>query len=170
TLIELKLLLKAKGLHLACGFCLVMPPNYLPFGGPGLLEKQQKHFTRSEQRLKEIAEMVGQMKHGRIEKTPCVPHFFSALVHKLFLMRMSKDASKFQVNVRCNSCGICSRVCPSGNIELANDGKPTWGNNCEQCMACIQWCPQKAIQIRGVSENCPHYHHPDVSVNDIFVR
>jgi len=26
------------------------------------------------------------------------------------------------------------------------DGRPVWQHHCEQCFACLQWCPKEAIQ------------------------
>lgn len=50
----------------------------------------------------------------------------------------------FKVNEDCISCGLCSKVCPVKNIELVG-GKPTFKHNCSQCMACVSFCPKRAI-------------------------
>lgn len=47
----------------------------------------------------------------------------------------------------CVGCGICAEVCPRGNYELTSVGVRTFGD-CEFCFACIQNCPQHAIQFR----------------------
>jgi MinD superfamily P-loop ATPase len=54
----------------------------------------------------------------------------------------------FWIDEKCNACGICATVCPCRNIRLDGAGRPTWSHQCEQCLACIQWCPRKAIHIR----------------------
>jgi flavodoxin/NAD-dependent dihydropyrimidine dehydrogenase PreA subunit len=46
---------------------------------------------------------------------------------------------------RCNSCGICSAICPTKNIEWKNGINPNWGSNCILCCACEIKCPNKAI-------------------------
>lgn len=51
----------------------------------------------------------------------------------------------FTVSAAYNGCGICARVCPVDNIEMA-DGRPVWQNRCENCLACVNWCPREAIQ------------------------
>ena len=53
--------------------------------------------------------------------------------------------SKFSVDNNCNSCGLCTKVCPFENIELYK-GKPMWHQHCTKCMACICRCPKEAIQ------------------------
>ncbi|CCY37643.1 putative uncharacterized protein [Tannerella sp. CAG:118] len=61
-----------------------------------------------------------------------------------FLMKSEKC---FIVTDACIDCGICTYVCPRGNYELASRGVQMSGD-CEFCFACIQNCPQKAIQFR----------------------
>ncbi|MCB2357259.1 hypothetical protein [Clostridium estertheticum] len=39
---------------------------------------------------------------------------------------------------------------------------------CEQCFACLQWCPQKAIQYGKKTAMRKRYHHPDVEIADIL--
>lgn len=60
-----------------------------------------------------------------------------------FLMKSEKC---FTVTDACIGCGICVSVCPRGNYELASQGVKVQGD-CEFCFACIQNCPQKAIQF-----------------------
>ena len=60
-----------------------------------------------------------------------------------FLMKSEKF---FTVTDVCIDCGICTYVCPRGNYELTSRGVKTSGD-CEFCFACIQNCPQKAIQF-----------------------
>jgi MinD superfamily P-loop ATPase len=69
----------------------------------------------------------------------------------------------FWVDAKCNACGICKTICPCGNIELAA-GKPAWRHHCEQCMACIQWCPQEAIQFGKKTPGYKRYRHPEVKL------
>ena len=50
---------------------------------------------------------------------------------------------KKRPNMR-GQCSICSKVSVE-NITL-QEGKRTRNQRCEQCFACLQWCPQEAIQ------------------------
>lgn len=60
-----------------------------------------------------------------------------------FLLRSEKY---FTVTDLCIECGICTYVCPHGNYSLTPKGAELEGD-CEFCFACIQNCPQKAIQF-----------------------
>jgi ferredoxin len=81
---------------------------------------------------------------------------------------------RFYSDSECTGCGICERVCLSERIELV-DNKPVWKQDtrCYACFACINFCPQRAIQVESrfpirsrTSEN-DRYHHPSVTYKDI---
>lgn len=61
-----------------------------------------------------------------------------------FLMKADRS---FRVTDDCIHCGICTYVCPRGNYELTGQGVKMQGD-CEFCFACIQNCPQRAIQFK----------------------
>lgn len=63
----------------------------------------------------------------------------------------------FSLSEKCSGCGICSKVCPAGNIVM-KDGKPEWSHRCENCLACYNFCPQKAIS--GISQKDYYYMYP----------
>ena len=75
--------------------------------------------------------------------------------------------SYFHLTGKCNGCGICSRICPVSNIEMVDD-KPTWQHRCEQCCACVQWCPKEAILFNGKTVTGKRFHHPDVKISDLL--
>jgi ferredoxin/flavodoxin len=159
--------LAAKDIKLNAGFGLVMPSNYLPFGGAELEEKCQKKVSRAEVRLEEIASIVKAGESKRIESPWYVPYWLTALASKSYVKGTVKDVKKFHADDKCISCGLCARVCPSANVRLV-DGKPRWGSNCELCLACLQWCPVHAIQIGNISPDRKRYHHPDIKVEEMF--
>jgi len=52
----------------------------------------------------------------------------------------------FQVNgKKCNACGLCMKLCPTGNISESKSGQPVWGRNCLLCLTCEMKCPKGAI-------------------------
>ena len=73
----------------------------------------------------------------------------------------------FRADEACNGCGICSRICPVGNIEMVGK-RPMWQQRCEQCFACLQWCPQEAIQFGMGTAGGRRYHHPGVTLAEML--
>jgi flavodoxin/Pyruvate/2-oxoacid:ferredoxin oxidoreductase delta subunit len=46
---------------------------------------------------------------------------------------------------KCNGCGVCTTLCPTGNIAEDKDGHLAWGRNCLLCLTCEMKCPMDAI-------------------------
>jgi ferredoxin len=66
----------------------------------------------------------------------------------------------------CVKCRTCAAVCPVHNIVMTAEG-PTWQHRCEQCFACLHWCPQSALQFRSGTAGRTRYHHPAVRLSDM---
>jgi NAD-dependent dihydropyrimidine dehydrogenase PreA subunit/flavodoxin len=45
---------------------------------------------------------------------------------------------------RCTACGRCEQLCPVGNIQL-EDGLPQFGDQCNLCLRCFNYCPELAV-------------------------
>jgi ferredoxin/flavodoxin len=88
----------------------------------------------------------------------------SSLTFDEVRLRMDKA---FTVDDSCTGCGTCEKICPVGDIRLVN-GRPEWQHHCEQCFACLQWCPSQAIQFRNNTAGQKRYHHPRVSLHDMI--
>ena len=80
----------------------------------------------------------------------------------------------FYANEKCKGCGTCEQVCLSEKISMM-DKKPAWKEDvkCYACFACINYCPQRAIQIqskipiRSNTDVNDRYHHESVTYKDI---
>ncbi|MCF2702640.1 4Fe-4S binding protein [Enterocloster clostridioformis] len=58
-------------------------------------------------------------------------------------------------------------ICPAKNIEIIN-GFPSFQHRCQQCMACIQLCPQNAINYKNKTQKRQRYHNPNISIQDLI--
>ncbi len=78
----------------------------------------------------------------------CAFFFFPASLGFLLVGRFF-HAKLFFANNKCNSCGICAQSCPVGAIKMWGKEKPWpfWRYNCESCMRCMAFCPQKAVEV-----------------------
>ncbi len=74
----------------------------------------------------------------------------------------------FGVTSECNGCGICGQVCPVSNIRI-DDDKPVWLNRCENCLACYNYCPKRAIQTELVPKGY-FYKHPEISLKEMIAQ
>lgn len=167
TLKQLKKLLNSRGILLSSGFDICMPSNYIPWGGPGSEKKQKKRFTDAEHRIRNIAKIVANREIQPVEKGPLWQNILFSGIYKLTFDKVPVLDARFYADEKCNSCNICKKICPALNIEMIN-GKPRWLHHCEQCLACIQWCPAEAIQYGKRTVKFKRYHHPEVISRDLI--
>ncbi len=167
TLIQLQNLMSTRQMSLALGYSIAMPSNYIPWGGPGPIDTQQQLFRGGQEKLRLITGSIVRSERKNVDKGPLWQNIFFSLIYKMSFRSVHKMDKNFWVDDKCNSCGICSKVCPAANIETTND-KPAWLHRCEQCLACLQWCPQEAIQYGKKTAQYPRYHHPEVILEDML--
>lgn len=167
TLIQLRKLLHAKHLHLSCGFSIDLPSNYIPWGGAVSQDKQQKKISAALTKIERIAKVVCNKEELPLEKGFFLQNMVFSMIYRKTLPHIVEMDKSFLVDEKCSSCGICEKICPAQNIRMAGD-RPVWQHRCEQCFACIQWCPEEAIQYGKNTKTKKRYHHPDISLKDML--
>jgi ferredoxin len=168
TLVQLRGMLAARGLKLAAGFSIVLPSNYIPWGGPGPVVRQNIRFADARAKIAKAAACIAGGQDGPIEKGPLWQRVAFTAIYKMTFKQVHKMDKDFWSDDKCNACGICVKVCPVKNIVLES-GKPVWQHRCEQCLACIQWCPQESIQYGKKTPAYERYHHPEIQLKDMIV-
>lgn len=166
TLLQLRGLLAKRGAALAAGFDIVLPSNYIPWGGPGPEERRNRLFAQAREKISGAGDTIADQKTGPIEKGPLWQRIIFTAIYKMTFKQIKKMDKDFWCDDKCNSCSVCVDVCPAKNIVLAA-GKPVWQHACEQCLACIHWCPQESIQYGKKTPAYERYHHPEVQLKDL---
>jgi ferredoxin len=90
-------------------------------------------------------------------------------LNRNFRETVMESDNKFYVDENCTSCGICEQVCPVNNIKII-EGKPEWLHQCQQCLACINYCPEEAIQYGNKTLTTGRYYHPEVDNKAISLQ
>jgi ferredoxin len=167
TLLQLKKMLARKGAVLSAGYEIAMPSNYIPWGGPGPEEKKRFRFAAAAEKVRTIAAAVRNRRQGPIEKGPLWQNILFTFLNRISYGHVPEMDKRFWTDATCNGCGICEAVCPNANIRMEAD-KPVWLHRCEQCLACIQWCPQEALQFGKKTPRYQRYHHPEITLKDVL--
>ena len=161
-------LCNAQNLTVSSVFNIQMPSNYTPYGATPE-DKQKELFANCEKQVEEIAKVIRAREQFMAKNTA---GFFRTYIHPGLLYKLGyqfipKMGKSFIVDEKCNGCGTCEKVCPVNNIKMV-DGKPVYDSHCQQCYACLQWCPQEAIQVGKKTAGIQRYHHPEVKVSEII--
>jgi len=163
-----------KGHKLDACFGVEMPQNYIPVFEVESEEKIAKCESNLQEKLETMVKVITSRQPYQEEKLPLGMRIFIGILfppltlfmHATRYMGLQRG---FYADSRCTGCGICEKVCLSGKI-VTTDGKPCWSpdTDCTYCLACVHYCPAKAIQIRG-KRTWRHgrYHHPAVMADDI---
>lgn len=183
---RLKRILTAKGARLSYGEKVNSVANYMLVYPP--MPSPKYVVPKTEKKLERIAEDIA---NRRCRKIPRENAFIRRIHHKV--MDPYKDLQKyadipFTISDDCISCGLCTKVCPVGNIVMT-EGRPTFCHKCAQCMACVSFCPKRAIGYNlekaelmehakdlkktpvvkkmGLPAGRKRYHNPYITASDI---
>ena len=158
---DVDVLLRRKGAKLSYGAQIKSVSNYIPMYEINTATMDEV-LAKSE---RELAVIIGELNERKVR--PFKKGFWLVRKIRIKMMKENKVADKdYSVSETCDGCGICKSVCPAGNIELI-DRKPSFKHNCEHCIACIHWCPQRAINYKNKTQNKVRYHHPKVKAEQL---
>ena len=163
TFYQINELLKFKGSRLSANFGIAMPGNMWFMYYPHPTEDFINRIDNQKDETLKIAKKINDNVNNEIT---IVKDRLSQ--EKMYLkFKPSNVDEVFWTNSKCNGCGICSKVCPAKNIEMISE-KPIWKHHCEQCLACLHWCPKEAIEYKNDSLNKKRYHNPNINVQELF--
>ena len=134
----------AKNIKIDSGYSIIMPSNYILGFDVDSEEVQKMKIDNARSILPEIIENISKKEKIFDLHTGKMCGLKSNVVW-YFFNKFGRGTKAFEVEDSCVSCGLCEEICPTGCIKLI-EGKPVWGNDCLACLACINYCPEKAIQ------------------------
>jgi len=163
TFHQIDKLLKSKGARLSANFSIAMPGNMWFMYYPHSKEDFTNRINNQNAATVDVAKKIS----GSIKTEIALVRDYGSEKNMYLAFNPNNIAKGFWTNSKCTGCGICSKICPAENIEIINR-KPSWGNHCEQCLACLHWCPKEAIQYKNDSLNKERYHNPHIKVQELF--
>lgn len=167
---KMKRALKHQKISLSAGFKVILPINYTPMFDLPSQEIQDSLFAGTEKKVQTITEKIRNNETyfaapSSLYKILINPGIYYMMGYPL-LRIFDFD---FRLGKNCTGCGTCAEVCPVSNITMVKK-KPKWHHRCEQCIACLHWCPPRAIEYRKDTLKRGRYHHPAVTLQDIKLK
>lgn len=153
-------LCQAKGLACMGTAQIVMPENFIAMFNAPTVEEARRIVAKAEPF---IDRAIAAIRAGHMFSPPrkkLYDRIASSAVNPVFYPLFVK-ANPFTASDVCIGCGKCEKLCPLNNITLQN-ARPVWGSNCTQCMACICYCPTRAIEYGKKSAGKPRYHFEEL--------
>lgn len=166
---RLNSILKKRSYKLKAAYSVKTPTNYMLLGD--VLPEDQEIDVIAAARS-DIERIAGKINRGEkeFEKGPFLMNWVNSALYPLLKGQLRAQGARFRADESCNNCGTCELVCPVFNITVTGVNPPEWGNACESCFACINYCPRSAIQSGRKTATRGRYHHPNVSIKDLMVQ
>jgi ferredoxin/flavodoxin len=176
-------IISARGGNLAATYGIHMPQNaFYKFW-----EKHEPLYRNWRKKVKVVAANTAARKRGSFFTNPVFDIIFKAIQawvrprYKQSFIKLSGatpdlsvdelirlNDTSCSVTAACTGCGLCAQVCPVNNIEMVED-RPVWLHRCENCLACYNSCPVKAIE-NGIAHKNYYYRHPDITTKEIMAQ
>lgn len=163
---QLDQILQEKSKRLNASFFLSMPSNYIIGGSQETEEEQREKLLNVKGILSNFAEKIINKEDTPLIYTSEKKAKTIERMNTKFHNRVNESDNLFIVDENCTGCGVCETVCSLNNIVL-RDSKPEWLHKCQQCLACINYCPENAIQYGTATLGKNRYHHPRINPEDL---
>jgi heterodisulfide reductase subunit A-like polyferredoxin len=143
-----------------------MVDNYLPVFD---MNEQMAIDKKVDKQISVIAEETATKTHKILESTE-QGRQLHAMVASMFRGNPSiNNGESIVIKENCVGCGICSKVCPIGNVYIENSTAKRRNTACDLfCLACVHCCPQNAVGLRMERNPNARYRHKEISLHEII--
>lgn len=146
---------------------ILMPENYIAIFKPDRESVIDTKLHNAKVSIDKIAQDIINRVQYFEQHNRLLDYIKTAVVGTIFNGFLNFSHIFFKANKSCSSCGICVKVCQVNNIVIKN-GKPKWKGHCTQCMACLNWCPQKCIDYTPITKKRERYTNPEVTLKELY--
>lgn len=140
------IILKLKGYCIASMKSVDLPSNWISLH-PGL--NTRTVTILHEKQKARVNEFANQIFHGKRRYIPFYEILVDVIVSPIaiayYFVGRFVFAKTFYASGDCNNCDACIQNCPVKAI-IKVDHRPFWTFRCESCMRCMSNCPKKSIQ------------------------
>lgn len=143
----------------------LMADNYLPVFDMDVEKSMDKHIEAQLEGIK--ADIAA--RRSFVPAASCKAkklHKSAAAMNKL--MPSLNNGSALRITEDCYGCGICTQVCPIGNLKLENGKSVRVEKTCLFCLACIHACPGNAIKLKKEKNPNARYRSDHVSLSELI--
>ena len=164
AMVNLEKLVHNRGIKFDYMNQLLMVDNFLPvFDIAKQIQKLPEKKT--EENLQKIVADIHARKTGA-PKTSLMWRGVTVAVQILEGLYMNGEIAQknFTINEKCTNCGICAKVCPTGNVSVTD--KVIFSNACEACLGCVHHCPRNAIHMKR-ERSSERFRNPEVTLEEI---
>lgn len=139
-----------------CGFYeVLMPGNYITKKQHLPEEKVQQYLKECDAKIDAIECSI--RKKERNYKKEKHSYLLSYGLHKLAVLEKTE---KFIFGDECVKCGKCADICSMCAISLKDGCYIRDEKRCAFCLACVNVCPTRALQVGKKTQGNPQYLNP----------
>ncbi len=155
----------ANGFALNSKMTVAMPENYVLMFDVPSEQEIRRMLSSAYVKLDSFAAAVLEGKDIDMTEPPSFIQKLTGLIARP-MYDHGRGTGRFYADGTCTGCGKCSRICPSGAIEMI-DRIPTWTRSkCLRCTACINRCPFRALQFGRSTGKRGRYVNPNVTFEE----
>lgn len=145
----------------------LMPENYIAIFKPDSPKIVEQKINNAQLSMDKICEDIKAQVNLVKNNNTILDYIKTGLVSPIFNFFLLFSHIFFGTNKNCNGCDICVKICPVDNIKKVNN-KIKWHNKCIQCMACVNWCPNKCINYTPITKKRLRYTNPHIKITELY--